>query len=139
MMSKVIEVILMSICRLVTPASVPATLKSMSPRWSSSPRMSDSTAKPRSSLISPMAMPATGRFSGTPASISASDVPQTVAMEEEPFDSVISDTTRIVYGNFSFDGSSGWTARHASLPWPISRRPGDPMRPASPTEYGGKL
>ena len=41
-------------------------------------------------------MPATGRDSGTPASISDSELPQTVAMEEEPFDSVISDTTRIV-------------------------------------------
>jgi hypothetical protein len=47
-------------------------------------------------LIRPMAMPATGRFSGTPASISASEVPQTVAIEDEPFDSVISETTRIV-------------------------------------------
>ena len=65
MMSAVMDVILMSICSEVTPCSVPATLKSMSPRWSSSPRMSDSTAKPRSSLIRPMAMPATGRFSGT--------------------------------------------------------------------------
>jgi hypothetical protein len=35
-------------------------------------------------------------FSGTPASISASEVPQTVAIEDEPFDSVISETTRIV-------------------------------------------
>ena len=43
-----------------------------------------------------MAMPAVGRFRGTPASISASEAPQTVAMEEEPLDSVISDTTRIV-------------------------------------------
>ena len=75
-----------------------------------------------------------GDFSGTPASISASEVPHTVAIEEEPFDSVISETTRIVYGNFSFSGSSGWTARQASLPWPTSRRPGEPMRPASPTE-----
>ena len=33
-----------------------------------------------------MAMPAVGRFSGTPASIKASDEPQTVAMEDEPFD-----------------------------------------------------
>ena len=96
MISGVIEVILMSICRLVTPCSVPATLKSMSPRWSSSPRMSDSTAKPRSSLIRPMAMPATGRFSGTPASISASDAPHTVAIEDEPLLSVISETTRSV-------------------------------------------
>ena len=43
-----------------------------------------------------MAMPATGRRSGTPASISASEAPQTVAMEEEPLDSVTSDTIRIV-------------------------------------------
>ncbi len=48
------------------------------------------------SLMRPMAMPATGRFSGTPASISASEVPHTVAIDEEPFDSVISETTRIV-------------------------------------------
>ena len=43
-----------------------------------------------------MAMPETGRTSGTPASISASEAPQTEAMEDEPLDSVISDTTRIV-------------------------------------------
>ena len=41
-------------------------------------------------------MPAHRRFSGTPASISASEVPQTVAIEEEPLLSVISDTTRMV-------------------------------------------
>jgi hypothetical protein len=58
--------------------------------------MSESTAKRSPSLISPMAMPATGGFSGTPASISASEVPQTVAIDDEPFDSVISETTRIV-------------------------------------------
>ncbi len=43
-----------------------------------------------------MAIPATGSFSGTPASIIDSEAPQTVAMEDEPFDSVISETTRIV-------------------------------------------
>jgi len=43
-----------------------------------------------------MAMPATGRLSGTPASMSESEEPQTVAIEEEPLDSVISLTTRIV-------------------------------------------
>ncbi len=43
-----------------------------------------------------MAMPAVGRFSGTPASISASDEPHTVAIDEEPFDSVISETMRMV-------------------------------------------
>ena len=41
-------------------------------------------------------MPAVGRLSGTPASISASDEPQTVAIDDDPFDSVISETTRIV-------------------------------------------
>ena len=101
MISVVMPVILMSICSEVTPSEVPATLKSMSPRWSSSPRMSVSTANSSSSLMRPMAMPATGRFIGTPASISASDAPQTVAIEDEPLDSVISDTTRRVYGNCS--------------------------------------
>ena len=38
--SNVTPVILMSICRAVMPFSVPATLKSMSPRWSSTPAMS---------------------------------------------------------------------------------------------------
>jgi hypothetical protein len=44
----------------------------------------------------PMATPATGAFSGTPASIIDSEPPQTDAIEDEPLDSVISDTTRIV-------------------------------------------
>ena len=79
-------------------------------------------------------MPATGRGKGTPASINDSEVPHTVAIEEEPLDSVISETTRMVYGKSSLLGSSGRIARQASLPWPISRRPGDPTRPASPTE-----
>src|SRR4029450_8667848 len=87
----------------------------------------------------PMAMPAVGRFSGTPASMSASEEPQTVAIDDEPLDSVISETTRIVYGNSAGVGSIGWIARQASLPWPISRRPGEPMRPVSPTENGGKV
>ena len=39
------------------PSDVPATLKSMSPRWSSSPRMSLITAKSLPSRIRPMAMP----------------------------------------------------------------------------------
>ena len=41
-------------------------------------------------------MPATGAFSGTPASISDSDAPQTDAIDDEPLDSVISETTRMV-------------------------------------------
>ena len=43
-----------------------------------------------------MAMPATGRFKGTPASISASEQPQTVAMLLLPLLSVISETMRSV-------------------------------------------
>ena len=81
-----------------------------------------------------MAIPATGRGRGTPASIIASEAPQTVAIEDEPLDSVISETTLTVYGNSSAEGRIGLIARQASLPWPISRRPGDNMRPASPTE-----
>jgi len=81
-----------------------------------------------------MAMPETGRFSGTPASIMLSEPPHTVAIELEPLDSVMSERTRIVYGNSSIDGSIGCSARQASLPWPTSRRPGAPKRPTSPTE-----
>ena len=40
-------------------------------------------------------MPATGAAIGTPASISDMLVPHTLAIELEPLDSVISDTTRI--------------------------------------------
>ena len=41
-------------------------------------------------------MPAVGRLIGTPASIRASEEPQTVAIDDEPLNSVISETTRIV-------------------------------------------
>ena len=41
-------------------------------------------------------MPATGALIGTPASISASEAPQTVAIDDEPLDSRMSETTRIV-------------------------------------------
>ena len=62
----------------------------------SSPRMSVSTANFSPSRIRPMATPATGAFSGTPPSIIDKDEPQTVAIDEEPLDSVISETTRTV-------------------------------------------
>ena len=88
--------ILMSIWIEVMPFSVPATLKSMSPRWSSEPRMSVSTATLSPSLMRPIATPAHGACIGTPASISASEPPQTVAMDDDPFDSRISETTRSV-------------------------------------------
>ena len=68
----------------------------------------------------------------------AKDVPQTVAIEEDPLDSVISDTILKVYGKDSFEGNEELIALHASLPWPISRLP-VPILPVSPTEKGGKL
>ena len=47
------------------------------------------------SVQMPTLMPATGRIIGTPASISASVPPQTVAIEVEPLDSMISLVTRM--------------------------------------------
>src|ERR687887_305830 len=85
-----------------------------------------------------MAMPATGALIGTPASISESVEPHTEAIELDPLDSSVSDTTRIVYGNCSCEGIIGTSARSASAPWPMSRRLGPRMKPASPTENGGK-
>ena len=76
---------------------VPATLKSISPRKSSKPWMSVSTATLpvfSTSLIRPMATPATGRLIGTPASISASVEPQTEACEVEPLEDMTSLTRR---------------------------------------------
>src|SRR5271154_3629426 len=90
-------------------------------------------------IIKPIAMPATGFFNGTPASIMESIEAQIVAWEDEPFEDIISETTRIVYGNSSFVGSKRSIDLRARLPWPISRRPGPRKLPVSPTEYGGKL
>ena len=139
MISSVIPSILMSIWSAVIPFAEPATLKSISPRWSSSPRMSESTAKRSPSFTKPIAIPATGALSGTPASISASEAPHTDAIEDEPFDSVMSETTRNTYGKRSTGGSTACTPRRAKRPWPISRRLGPDSRPVSPTEYAGKL
>ncbi len=56
--------------------------------------MSVKTAKRLPSKIKPIATPATWALTGTPASIIAKQPPQTEAIEDEPFDSVISETTR---------------------------------------------
>ncbi len=88
-------VIFMSICRAVMPLSVPATLKSMSPRKSSMPWMSVRMRTSSPSLIRPMAAPLTGLVIGTPASISERVEPQTEPMEVEPLEDSTSDTTRI--------------------------------------------
>lgn len=88
----------MSIWMAVIPSLVPATLKSMSPPKSSSSWISERILKvPVSgSVMSPMAMPETGAAMGTPASMSERVDPQTDAMEEDPLDSRISVTTRMV-------------------------------------------
>jgi len=101
--------------------------------------MSVNTWKRAPSFTKPIATPATGALIGTPASIRARLVPHTEAMELEPFDSRISETTRITYGNFSTPGMTAFTPRLARLPWPISRRFGEPIMPVSPTLKGGKL
>jgi len=56
-------------------------------------------------------MPETGLLIGTPASIRASVEPQTEAIDEDPFDSSVSETSRIVYGNSSAEGIIGSSAR----------------------------
>ena len=91
------------------------------------------------SFISPIAIPATVDFIGTPAAINASDPPQIEACDEEPFDSVISETSLTVYGNLSVSGITYFNALSAKFPCPSSRLPGALINPASPTEYGGKL
>ena len=101
MISTVSPSILMSIWIEVTPCRVPATLKSMSPSASSTPRMSVRTATSSPSLISPMAIPAHGALIGTAASISARLALHTLAIELDPLDSRMSLTTRIVYGKSS--------------------------------------
>ena len=84
-------------------------------------------------------MPEIGALIGTPASISAIVEPHTEPIEDEPFDSSVSETSRIVYGKSSSGGTTASSARCASAPWPMSRRFGPRMKPVSPTEYGGKL
>ena len=95
--SRVTLLILMSICSAVMPMPEPATLKSMSPWWSSEPRMSERIAMRSPSWTRPMAMPATGCESGTPASIideaAAAHARHRRASRSTP---VMSETMRIV-------------------------------------------
>ena len=86
----------------VTPSDVPATLKSISPTWSSSPCMSvNVTYSPSSPVINPTDIPATGDLIGTPASINARVPAQTLPMEVLPLELRASHTIRIVYGKSS--------------------------------------
>src|SRR5690554_6397903 len=129
----------MSIWQAVIPSAVPVTLKSMSPKWSSSPKMSDKTAKFHdvASEINPMAIPDTGFFIWIPASINAIVPAQTVAIDDEPLDSNTSDINRMVYGQSA--GIMPFNALCAKFPCPISRRETPLKGLASPVENGGKL
>ena len=86
---------LVSSCSAVMMFLVPATLKSMSPKASSAPRMSVRVTYCPPSLISPMAMPETMSLSGTPASSRDMVEAQTEPMEVEPLEPIASDTCRI--------------------------------------------
>ena len=90
---------LVSSCSAVTKSLVPATLKSMSPKASSAPRMSVSATYSVLPSISaetrPMAMPATGAFSGTPAFSRDIVEAQTEPIEVEPLELSASETWRI--------------------------------------------
>ena len=79
-------------------------------------------------------MPETGALIGTPASIIDIVEPQTDPIDDEPFDSSVSETRRIVYGKSSGLGITASSALCASAPWPMSRRFGPRMNPVSPTE-----
>ena len=114
--SLLIPSILISIWIAVIPLSVPATLKSISPRASSKPWMSVKMVKYSPSFTRPIATPATGALMGTPASIKDKVEPQTEPMEEEPLDSKTSETRRIAYGNSSSEGITGSNARSAKAP-----------------------
>ncbi len=69
-----------------------------------------------SSFTRPIAIPATGALIGTPASNKDKQPEHTEAIDDEPFDSVISDTTRIEYGNCSIVGKTAFKARFAKRP-----------------------
>jgi len=141
----VIPLSLVSSWIAVTHSLVPATLKSISPIKSSVAIRSLSTIcfviVPSSScsVISHIAIPATGFFRGTQASINASVDQHTDPIDVEPPDPKQSETTLIVYGKTSFSGNIGSSAFSANLPCHISLRPVPLIAFASPTENGGKL
>ena len=87
----------MSIWMAVIPSVVPVTLKSMSPKKSSSPWISVRSTK--SSSVSPVTrpheIPATIFLMGTPAAIRDIQDAQVDAMDVEPLDSKVSETVRI--------------------------------------------
>ena len=129
----------------VTPESVPAILKSMSPSTSSRPIRSamiawrvTSPVASSSSMTSPTETAPTCSARGTPASISAIDPAHTAAIDELPFDSSVSAFTRATNGHASALGSIAANDFSARAPWPISRRlSAGPRRGVSSMENEG--
>ncbi len=105
--------------------------------WSgSSPIISESTAYSLVSLlvINPIAIPETGVLTLIPESINAIEPAQTVAIEDDPLDSRISETTRIVYKFSSSLGKTFFKALISRLPCPTSLLPGPLLGLTSPVE-----
>ena len=79
-----------------------------------------SVSSTKSSSVSPVTrpqeIPATIFLIGTPAAINDMQDAQVDAMDVEPFDSKVSDTERIAYGNSSSLGSTGSNAFSARAP-----------------------
>jgi hypothetical protein len=71
--------------------------------------------------------------------MTAKQPPQTFAMDDDPFDSKMSDTMRIEEGKMFSDGIIHESEPFVNAPCPISRRPTVPIFPVSPTKNGGKL
>ena len=69
-----------------------------------------------SSEIKPIAIPATGAFSGTPAFNSERVDAHTDPIDVDPFEPSASDTCLIAYGNSWRPGRTGRRARSASAP-----------------------
>ena len=85
----------MSTWMAVMPFLVPPTLKSMSPKKSSTPWMSTMVIQRSPSVTRPQEMPATGSLMGTPASISARVEAQMEPWEVEPLEESTSLTKRM--------------------------------------------
>ena len=91
------------------------------------------------SLISPIATPATAARIGTPASISASEPPQTVAIDDEPFDSRMSDTTRMRVRELLEVPAARLQRPLGQIAVADLAAAGAAHRATSPVENGGKL
>ena len=90
----------------------------MSPKKSSSPWISVKSTK--SSSVSPVTrpheIPATIFLIGTPAAINDIHDAHVDAIDVEPFDSNVSETVLIAYGNSSTEGRTGISALSAKAP-----------------------